>query len=72
MRSTERELVFMVKAEADRPTNILLLVNDDGEVVANLKIITPAALNGDVRQGPNGYEMYRKNNPDYVAPKEKK
>src|SRR5262249_16525717 len=71
LRSTERELVFMVKAEADRPTSILL-VNDDGEVVANLKIITPAELNGDVRQGPNGYEMYRKGNPDYVAPKEPK
>jgi hypothetical protein len=68
-----RELVFMVKPDiASPPTTNILLVNDDGEVVANLRIVIPGILNHEVRQGPDGTQVYRKDNPNYVAPKEKK
>jgi hypothetical protein len=68
-----RELVFMVKPDiALPPSTNILLVNDDGEVVANLRVNIPKALNDEVRQGPDGTQLYRKDNPNYVAPKEKK
>jgi hypothetical protein len=73
LSARDRELVFMVKPDiALPPTTNILLVNDDGEVVANLRINIPKALNGEVRQGPDGTQLYRKDNPNYVAPKEKK
>ena len=65
-----RELVFTVKPEGGT-TNILLL-DDSGERVANLQVVIPGLFNHDVRQGPDGRQVYRKDNPDYVAPKEKK
>jgi Pilus formation protein N terminal region len=65
-----RELVFTVKPEGGT-TNILLL-DDNGEQIANLRIIIPARFNTEAHQGPDGWQIYRKNNPDYVRPKEKK
>ena len=75
LRGSGRELVFMVKPEGGT-TNILLL-NDDGEQVANLLIINPSApgIERNLHQGPDGWEMYRKDtdgDPNYVKPKEKK
>jgi hypothetical protein len=68
-----RELVFMVKPDiALPPSTNILLVNDDGEVIANLRIVIPATLNHELHQGPSGTQIYRKDNPNYVAPKEKK
>jgi len=70
-----RELVFMVKPDVALPpatkTNILL-IDDNGEVIANLRITTPARLNGNIQNGPDGMQFYRKDNPNYVPPKEKK
>jgi hypothetical protein len=53
-------------------TTNILLVNDNGEVVANLRIVIPGMFDREVHQGPDGSQVYRKDNPDYVAPKEKK
>jgi hypothetical protein len=53
-------------------TTNILLINDDGEVVANLRIVISGMFDREVRQGPDGSQVYRKDNPDYVAPKEKK
>jgi hypothetical protein len=76
LSAKERELVFMVKPDtgtaASLATTNILLVNDDGEVVANLRIVIPAQLNADTQQGPDGTQVYRKDNPDYVPPKVKK
>jgi hypothetical protein len=52
-------------------TNILLL-DDAGRQVANLRIVIPARLNGETRRGPDGWQVYRKDNPDYVPPKKVK
>src|SRR5262249_59396517 len=54
-----RELVFMVKPEGGT-TNIVLL-NDDGEQVANLLIVNPSGpgIDTDVYQGPDGWQVYR-------------
>jgi hypothetical protein len=68
-----RELVFMVKPDiALPPTTNILLVNDVGEVIANLHIVIPGILNHELHQGPDGTQLYRKDNPNYVAPKVKK
>jgi len=73
LSASGRELVFMVKPDIDLPpTTNILLVDDNGEVVANLKIVIPGKLNHELRQGPDGTQVYRKDNPNYVAPKEKK
>jgi len=73
LSASGQELVFMVKPDVDLPpTTNILLINDDGEVVANLRIVIPGRLNYDLRQGPNGSQIYRKDNPNYVPPKEKK
>jgi hypothetical protein len=73
LSAIDRELVFMVKPDiALPPTTNILLVNDVGEVIANLHIVIPGSLNTEVQQGPNGYQVYRKDNPNYVPPKEKK
>jgi hypothetical protein len=71
LSASERELVFMTKPDNTRPTNILL-ANDDGEVVANLRIVIPGSLNTEIQQGPDGYQIYHKDNPNYVASKDKK
>ena len=52
-------------------TNILLL-EDNGEVVANLRISIPEPLDHEIRQGRDGSQSYRKDNPDHVPPKVKK
>jgi hypothetical protein len=52
-------------------TNILLL-NDNGEVVANLRIKIADPHNHDVRQGQDGTQVYRQDNPNYIPPKGKK
>jgi len=52
-------------------TNILL-INDNGEVVANLRIHIPEPHDRDIRQGNDGTQVYRQDNPDYVPPKGKK
>jgi hypothetical protein len=65
-----RELVFMVKPEGGT-TNILLL-NDDGEKIANLMIVIPSEFETAPYQGSDGWQLYRKDNPDFVRPKEKK
>ena len=70
LSASGRELVFMVKP--DTGTTNILLINDDGEVVANLRIVISGMFDREVRQGPDGSQVYRKDNPDYVAPKEKK
>jgi len=49
-------------------TNILL-INDNGEVVANLRVTIPDPHDRDVRQGQDGTQVYRQDNPDYVPPK---
>jgi hypothetical protein len=68
-----RELVFMVKPDvALPPTTNILLIDDNGEVIANLRIVVPGRLNYEPHQGPNGTQIYRKDNSDYVPPKEKK
>jgi hypothetical protein len=73
LSASGRELVFMVKPDIDLPpTTNILLVDDNGEVVANLKIVIPGKLNHELRQGPDGTQVYRKDNPNYIAPKEKK
>jgi hypothetical protein len=64
---TGRELVFTVKPEGGT-TNILLL-DDKGEQVANLRIVIPARFNTETHQGPDGWQIYRKDNPNYVQPK---
>jgi len=68
-----QELVFMVKPDVALPpsTNILL-VNNDGEVVANLRITIPGPLTHEYRRGPDGPQIYRKDNPSYVPSKVKK
>jgi hypothetical protein len=71
LSTSGQELIFTTKPDNSRPTNILL-VNDAGEVVANLRIVMPGLLNAEVQQGPEGYQVYRQDNPNYVAPKEKK
>jgi hypothetical protein len=71
LSASGRDLVFTVKPDNSRPTNILL-VNDNGDVVANLRIVIPGTPNSEIHQGPDGSQVYRKDNPDYVAPKEKK
>jgi hypothetical protein len=71
LSASGQDLVFTTKLDNTRPTNILL-VNDDGEVVANLRVIMPGSLNTEIQQGPEGYQVYRQDNPNYVAPKEKK
>jgi len=73
LSAKDQELVFMVKPDVALPpsTNILL-VNDDGEVVANLKIVIPGRLEPEFHQGPDGPQIYRKDNPNYVPAKEKK
>src|SRR5262245_26793897 len=73
LSAKNQELVFMVKADVALPpsTNILL-VNDDGEVVANLRIVIPGTLKHEFHQGPDGPQIYRKDNPNYVPPKVKK
>ena len=49
LRGSGRELVFMLKPEGGQ-TNILLL-NDDGEQVANLLVINPSQLHTSLQQG---------------------
>jgi hypothetical protein len=49
-------------------TNILLL-DDNGDLVANLRIKIADPHNRDIRQGQNGTQVYRKDNPNYVPPK---
>jgi hypothetical protein len=71
LSTSERGLVFMIRPDNARPTNILL-VNDLGEVVANLRVTIPGQFNTEIQRGPDGTQMYNKDNPDYVAPKEKK
>jgi|SRR5215471_14030891 len=68
-----RELVFMIKPDIALPpmTNILLLDNN-GAQVANLRIVTPSQLHSQIWQGPGGWQAYRQDNPDYVPPKVKK
>ena len=68
--ATDRELVFTLKPEGGQ-TNILLL-NDDGEQVANLLVINPSQLHTSLQQGQDGWQIYHKDNPYYVAPKAKK
>jgi len=53
LRGSGRELVFMLKPEG-RQTNILLL-NDDGEQVANLLVINPSQLHTSLQQGQDGW-----------------
>jgi hypothetical protein len=64
------ELVFMLKPEGGT-TNILLL-DDKGAQVANLRITNPSQLHSQIWQGPNGWQAYRQDNPDYVEPRKKK
>jgi hypothetical protein len=52
-------------------TNILL-VNDNGEVVANLRVTIPGPHDREIRRGLDGSQVYRQHNPNYVPPKEKK
>src|SRR5262249_22493328 len=73
LSASGRELVFMVKPDISLPpTTNILLVDDNGEVIANLKIVIPGKLNRELRQGPDGTQVYRKDNPNYVPRKEKK
>jgi hypothetical protein len=72
LSASGRELVFMVKPDIDLPpTTNILLVDDNGEVIANLKIVIPSERNWELRQGPDGTRVYHKDNPNYVAPKRK-
>jgi hypothetical protein len=75
LRGSGRELVFMVKPEGGT-TNILLL-NDDGEQIANLLVTNPSTATqvAKLRQGPEGWQVYRKDvdcELPCVRPKEKK
>jgi hypothetical protein len=74
LSASGQELIFMVKPDIDLPpTTNILLVDDNGEVIANLKIVIPGKLNYELhRQGSDDMQVYRKDNPNYVAPKEKK
>ena len=73
LSAASRELIFMVKPDvALPPTTNILLVDDNGEVVANLRIVIPETVTHELHQGPNGSQIYRKDNPNYVPPKEKK
>lgn len=70
LKGSGRELVFVMKPEGGM-TNILLL-NDEGEQVANILVVNPSRFHGEIRQGPGGWELYKKDNNEYVRPKEKK
>jgi hypothetical protein len=65
-----RELVFMLKPEGG--TSNILLLDDNGEQIANLLVFNPGELKTQLRQGPEGWQVYRKDDPSYVRPKEKK
>jgi len=72
LSASGQELVFMVKPDIDLPpTTNILLIDDNGEVIANLRITIPRALNTEVRQGPDDMQVYRKDNPNYVPPQRK-
>ena len=67
---TNRDLVIQAKSEGGI-TNIILL-DEDNKQIANVLVINPGRLRTEMRQGPNGFQVFRKDNPDYVPPKEKK
>jgi hypothetical protein len=48
-----------------RSTNILLL-DDNGKQVANLRVVIPGRFTWATLQGPDGWQVYRKDNPNYI------
>jgi hypothetical protein len=69
LQGSGRELVFMVKPEGGE-TNILLL-NDSDEQIANLLVVNPPTFMAP-SQGPQGWQVFHKDNPDYMLAKDKK
>src|SRR5262249_432640 len=73
LSGARQELIFMVKPDvAVPPSTNILLVNNDGEVIANLRVTIPGPLTHEYRQGTDGPQIYRKDNPSYVPSKVKK